>query len=156
MNNILKTFILLFCVVAVTFTACKKDDDDTATACSSGNNFCFKLDGTLVEGNATFREINPTRLRIEWETNTGGTYKSVEIDINANATGTYSVDKSYSANTAALQYFEGEGFYGTSGEVKVDNLSATSITGTFNGTVTDDNGNSKQITDGNFSSVPKQ
>lgn len=156
MNYTLKTLSLLFCIAAVTFTSCKKDDDDATTACSSGNNFCFKLDGTLIEGNAIFREINPTRLRVQWETNTGGTYKNVEIDIYASATGTYSVDTTYSANTAALQYYDGEGFYGTTGEVKVNNLSATSISGTFKGTVTDNQGNSKQITEGNFASVPKQ
>ncbi len=152
------TFLVIALSIATLFNSCKKDDDDNNTtgASNSGFNFCVEKDGTLIEGTASFRIISATRYRVQWEETVGGQYTNIEIDIYANSTGTYAVDQSNGANTAAFQYFDGTGYYGTSGTVEVTAVSSNEISGTFQATADDGSGNTFEFTNGNFVSVPVQ
>lgn len=158
--NKLMYVLLLPLLLAITVAGCKKDDDDNnnAGACNSGFNFCVEKDGSLIEGTASFRIIStsPPRYRVTWEEGSGAQYKNIEIDIYADATGTYGVDSSLAQGTAAFQYFDAVGYYGGSGTVEVTAVSTTEISGTFNAMADDGNGTVFDFTNGNFVNVPVQ
>lgn len=167
------TFTALFIAMLgmICFAACKKTTTTTPTqttpaaqtACN-GMNLCFKMDGTEESHDAKWLKIganatNPDRYRIYWEEGTGNSYKNIELDVFASATGTYNVNNNspHVANDASFQYFSagGTNIEGTSGTVtitSIDNNNNT-ISGTFTITATDGS-NTIEITDGNFVNVP--
>ena len=171
---LLSAILVLF---AITFDACKKEgctdptaknydekadkDDDsceyeepTATApCDAGIEFCMSYGGTNKSGDADFTEINSTRYRVYWTTGSGNAYEQVEFDIYGTATGTYSIDTTYSAGTAAFQFFStADGVNnGVSGTLEITefDFGSNGVTGTF--TVTTEDGT--EVTSGGINAA---
>lgn len=153
-------FILVGCNKTTT-TPNNNNNNNTPTACN-GKTLCFKFDGTAESYDATWRVISvppaADRNRIYWEGSNGD---NIEIDIYANATGTYNIKDGnpYAAGDAAFQYYKpsaGKILYGKSGTITITEINTTNNTISGNFTVTAGDGtNSHQITEGNFVNVPK-
>jgi hypothetical protein len=159
----LTTLTIVFSI-AIIFASCGEDNTPTgnnppAGACGTGN-LCFKLDSILITVTADWREINPTRYRIQWEETTGMDYRNIEIDIYGNTAGSYPIDTTHAAWTSGFQYYTNIGgtvtnWRGVSGSVELGPISSDNkLTGTFSGTVIAGS-ESKQVNEGNFVSVPK-
>ena len=142
---------------------CNKDDDDNdnqnnpnQNVCAGDANFCVNYDGADIIGNAVLIEINANRMRVYYSVNTAGTLEQIELDIYGNTAGTYAVDTSYAAGTAAVEYFNsatGESASGISGTVTVDTWDpdGTGLSGTFSSSLE----NGKNMSDGNFVEIKK-
>lgn len=177
-----KGLLVLFTTVVVaglfTMVACKKDtttpnnnnnnNNNTPTACS-GALMCFKLDGTdmTYSSDVVWKKLpaagtNPARYRIYWEKSGGA--ENIEMDVFADAVGTYNVKKGspYAVNDAGFQLWQSSGMYlvGVSGTVEITNIDNTNntISGKFTITTEDQNNSNatKQVTEGNFVNVPLQ
>lgn len=143
--------------------SCKKDktedtkptNNNNTTACN-GKTLCFKLDGTEESHDAKWKVLTD-RYRIYWEEGSGTTYKNIEMDVYATATGTYQVSANPSAGAAGFQYYfaSGKNIEGQSGTVEITNISGDKITGKFTITAKDGSGTTYQVTEGNFVNVPK-
>ena len=145
--------------------ACKKDSTTpsnpttpTATACN-GMTLCFKMDGTDVSKNATWKVISGTapRNRIYWEDNSTGS--NIEIDVYGSTTGTYAIKANPASGEAGFQYYLKDAYgtkniQGQSGTLEVTSVANDKMTGTFTVTASDGS-KTYQITDGNFVNVPK-
>lgn len=102
------------------FVACSDDEDDETKPTTSNNNssnnsnstcstaqFCMNYGGTEYFGAATYSEINANRHRIKWDNGSSTNLVQMEIDIMGDAVGAYPIDGSYSAGTAAMEFFDG-------------------------------------------------
>ena len=151
------TLLSLFMLLA--FAACKKDknNNNNNTACN-GKNLCFKMDGTLISEDATWSMINPTRLRILWQTNSGS-YRNIEIDLFGTSATTYPVAANPGTGEAGFQYYEqnpARTVLGESGNIVLTSTANDKLSGNFTITAKDQNNNVVNITDGSFVDVPKQ
>jgi len=160
MKTILCTSALTLAVMLLAI-GCKKDETTQATpsaqtACN-GKNLCMKIDGKTLEQDAKWKTINSGRTRILWEEGSGTTYKNIELDIYGTAKGTYTVSANPTSGQAGFQYYENTGMNleGQSGTVEVTSTDNNTYTGTFTITTKDQNGNTVEITEGNFVKVPQ-
>lgn len=131
------------------------------TDACSGNNLCFKMDGTQKSYTAKWVIPPGGRNRVLWEEGSGSNYKNIELDIYGNAVGSYPIDTSSSASShSTFQYFINEGgtatnIEGISGTVNLTEITATTISGDFIITAKDGAGTVYDITEGVFKNVPK-
>jgi hypothetical protein len=151
----------VFAVISLLFAACSKEEASPTSSNSSGFNLTFKLQGSTVSGNATWRELPNNRWRIYWEESGTGSYKNIEIDLYGNSPGTYTVSSSpSSAGQAGFQYYVQAGgsttnYVGQSGTVTLSSFSNDRMSGTFSLTA-QAGGTLHPVTEGKFENVPKQ
>jgi hypothetical protein len=139
-------------------SSCGEDDDMSPAAgdCPVGK-ICFKLNGTDVQVDAVWFDINGQRTRIYYENGSGTSYENIEIDFYGTSPGSYPVvGQNWSSGDASFQYFKANGTGGASGNsgtVEISELGST-VSGTFSVSGTDAQGNAVQITDGVINRVP--
>jgi hypothetical protein len=145
---------ILLGICAIIFNSCEQEKNDNPSACNGTYNFCVSMDGSQLEGNATFQKIASDHYKILWES-TNPVFQNIKIDIYSSSSGSLNIDSTATSGNAQFEYFDGISYYGGSGRVVVQNISTTEINGTFNAT-TDGAGTVKTFTDGNFVNVPRQ
>lgn len=155
----LKLNLFLVALICLTGACSENDDQDpVADGCPKGQ-VCFKMNGTAIQVNAVWYDINGQRTRVYYENGSGTSYENIEIDFYGTTSGDYSfVDQNWSSGDASFQYFKASGTGGASGSSGMLQISAVgaTVSGTFSLTGTDSQGATVQITDGVINQVPAQ
>ncbi len=154
--------IFLLLVVALSLS-CNKNDPNISDIDCDSESLCFKVGDVPVTQPASWRTISANRIRIYWQTLDGNNYKNVEIDVWGTTTGTYSIKpRSSSSPSATFQYFVTDGsstknWQGESGTITISSTDNDKLAGSFKVSVKDTaSGETKDITNGTFSDLPKK
>lgn len=150
--------LLLWAMIAITFTACKKeDDDDTNTTGCQDTYVCFALDGVDISGPGGGYFFSDTSSFVKYE----GNNTQLSMDIRGNTTGVYPVSNVRELGKARIYYFDENNiqYLAKTGTFEVTEFTSSKVvSGTFSGTVekyVNDTfmGEIKEITNGSFKKV---
>lgn len=153
-------YLLVVGMLSLLFFSCQEEDDQNPSAdgCPVGK-VCFELNGSEVEVDAVWYDINGQRTRIYYENGSGTAYENIEIDFYGSSTGDYPfVDQNWAAGDASFQYFRASGTGGasaSSGTLKITAVGPT-VSGTFSLSGVDAQGNPVQLTKGVINQVPAE
>ena len=157
MKLILKTTLMLLAVIAVTFAGCKKDNsDDNNNGTQPAGTMSLTVHGKNWTANfGVAATKNSGQISV---TGTGSSSLSCNLTLyNIPGVGTYPIS-GITPNSNAATWKEGSGEVNTyrasypkgSGSVTINNLTNTSITGTFQFTGLNSESNQVVITEGKF------
>lgn len=167
MKTLNKTILVLLAVMAVSFTSCKKDDDGggggdaalgTVSAKVAGSN--YNSEPSLTTANRVEAGGNSTILITA--NNMNGRNITLTINSGFDGVGTYNIggganvfgNGSYTevdvANPMNAQTWVAPYDESVAGQIKVSDVSATNIKGTFNFKGKNAEGTFKEITEGSF------
>ncbi|MFK5855974.1 MAG: DUF6252 family protein [Bacteroidota bacterium] len=150
-RNLIVMMLLVFSVV---MSSCKKDDDSDDPVTGNGT-MSLVYGGTSWNASLAVQAINTNGVINITGSDSEARQASV-ILMGVTEAGTYQIS---TGSTSQLRWTEGLGQEQTyvangilgSGTVTISELSATKIVGTFNFTGYNTNGETKEITDGQFS-----
>jgi hypothetical protein len=160
-NQMKKLFLLSLVLVMGLACSCNKEDNNDD--CPATENLCVEIGHQKIAGPASWYRIpGQNRFRILWEEGQGATYRNIEIDVytadSVLTAGTYNVNSTRAAGSAAFQWYASEGgWYGNAGSLVLEAVTATQISGSFSGVLAKDGaGEVLNVTKGKLQSVPKQ
>lgn len=167
MKSLNKTILVLLAVMAVSFTSCKKDDDGGGGGDAASGTVSAKVAGSSYNSDPALTSANlinaggTSSIMITANTMNG---RNITLTINSgyDGVGTYNIggganvfgNASYTevdvANPMDAQTWVAPYDESVAGEIKVSEVSATNIKGTFNFKGKNANGTFKEITEGSF------
>ena len=160
-NNMKKLLLLSFVVVVGLACSCNKEDN--TDNCPATENLCVEIGDQKIAGPASWYRIpGQNRFRVLWEEGQGTAYRNIEMDVytadSVLTAGTYNFNGTRAAGSAAFQWYASEaGWYGNSGSLVLEAVTATQISGTFSGVMAKDGtGETLNVSKGKLQSVLKQ
>ncbi len=140
-----------FCLLLITLSCAKTTEYIAAQGEGGGAKLSFKINGTTYSSwsQTTSSLVNMGGLKL-LSINGVGTNSTFTLNI-----GDFSTAKDYTVGgTTAIMFVPNTQnaamLVGSSGVIKVTSATGSSVKGTFSGVLEDENGNTKNITDGTF------
>ncbi len=155
----MKKLIPLGCfVLMLGLAACDKNEDEDPQMgdCPVGK-MCFELNGSDIQVDAVWYEINDQRTRIYYENGSGTAYENIELDFYGSSQGDFSfVPSSAVSGEATFEYFKADGSGGVRAESGMLTLtkSGDTISGEFTLSGKDPNGTTVSLQTGVINQVP--
>lgn len=146
-------FLSALLLLAVTFVSCKKDSD-TGDPSSSSGSISLVVDGSTWNATLAVQGVNTNGVVNVTGSDSNAKQASV-ILYGVDSPGTYTISMGsphqlrFTGGLDAAQTFVASGVVG-SGTIEVTEISASKVKGTFSFTGYNDDGVSKQFTDGKF------
>ncbi len=167
MKTFNKTILVLFAVIAVSLTSCKKDDDGGGEGSAGSGTLAAKVEGSNYKSDAsltsaTRTDANGTSTVLITANTLNGKNMTLSIIGGFDGVGTYNIggganvfgNASYTevdvANPMNAQTWVAPYDESVAGEIKVSEVSSTKIKGTFNFKGKNADGSFKQISEGSF------